>query len=245
MERTNSRKDFVPGQTLYLKNLNEKIKKEELIKMLYLYFSQYGSILDIVAMRKPGMRGQAFVVFIDIVTAANAMREAQNSIFFGKPMTIQYAEKKSKAVALLDGTYLSAEKRAHHKQQDEMANTESAQKEATNELKRKAPEAAQGSSKKVKPAIVVPTNVPPNKVLFVQNLPEDCSDKILQPLFQAYPGFKEVRLVPGGKGMAFVEFGNELDSGRAMVELQGFRITTDNPIYISYRQSDDGGHAEK
>lgn len=25
--------------------------------------------------------------------------------------------------------------------------------------------------------------------------------------------------------MAFVEFGNELDSGRAMVELQGFRIT--------------------
>lgn len=43
----------------------------------------------------------------------------------------------------------------------------------------------------------MPMNVPPNKVLFVQNLPEDCSDMMLQPLFQTYPGFKEVRLVPG------------------------------------------------
>lgn len=40
-------------------------------------------------------------------------------------------------------------------------------------------------------------NIPPNKVLFVQNLPEDCSEMMLQPLFQTYPGFREVRLVPG------------------------------------------------
>jgi len=91
----------------------------------------------------------------------------------------------------------------------------------------------------LKPIIQVPLNIPPNKVLFVQNLPEDCSELMLQPLFQAYPGFREVRLVPGGKGMAFVEFGNELDSGRAMVELQGFRITLENPIGISFRQSEE------
>jgi len=93
-----------------------------------------------------------------------------------------------------------------------------------------------GPTKKVKPTVIVPSNVPPNKVLFVQNLPEDCSDKMLQPLFQTFPGFKEVRLVPGGKGMAFVEFGNDLDAGRAMVELQGFRITLEHPIYISFRE---------
>jgi U2 small nuclear ribonucleoprotein B'' len=231
------RKEYLPSQTLYIKNLPDKLKKEELIRMLYLYFSQFGSILDVVAMRSEGMRGQAFVVFSDMVTAANAMREAQNNQFFNKQLVIQYAQKKSNAVALLDGTYLSSEKKQQQKQQEENREAEA----ELSELKRKAAESAQNSNKKVKPTttIAVPMNIPPNKVLFVQNLPEDCSDLMLQPLFQAYPGFREVRLVPGGKGMAFVEFANELDSGRAMVELQGFRITLENPIGISFQQSKD------
>ena len=36
--------------------------------------------------------------------------------------------------------------------------------------------------------------------------------------------------------MAFVEFQNELDAGRAMAELQGFRITLENPMHISYQR---------
>lgn len=230
-----TRKEFLPSQTLYIKNLPEKLKKEELIRNLYLFFSQFGSILDIVAMRSEGMRGQAFVVFTDMVTAANAMREAQNNQFFNKQIAIQYAQKKSKAVALLDGTYLSEEKRSQQKQQEDNRDAET----ELSELKRKATDSAQAPNKKHKPTLQVPMNIPPNKVLFVQNLPEDCSEMMLQPLFQTYPGFREVRLVPGGKGMAFVEFGNELDSGRAMVELQGFRITLENPILISFRQSEE------
>jgi U2 small nuclear ribonucleoprotein B'' len=227
------RKEYLPSQTLYIKNLPDKLKKEELIRMLYLYFSQFGSILDIVAMRSEGMRGQAFVVFSDMVTAANAMREAQNNQFFNKQLVIQYAQKKSNAVALLDGTYLSSEKKTQQKQQEENRDAEA----ELSELKRKAAESTQNANKKAKQNLIqVPMNIPPNKVLFVQNLPEDCSDLMLQPLFQAYPGFKEVRLVPGGKGMAFVEFANELDSGRAMVDLQGFRITLENPIGISFQQ---------
>jgi len=230
-----SRKEFLPSQTLYIKNLPDKLKKDELVRNLYLYFSQFGSILDIVAMRSDGMRGQAFIVFSDMVTAANAMREAQNTQFFNQQIVIQYAQKKSNAVALLDGTYLSSEKKTQQKQQEENREAEA----ELSELKRKALDSAQGANKKLKPSVQVPLNIPPNKVLFVQNLPEDCSELMLQPLFQAYPGFREVRLVPGGKGMAFVEFGNELDSGRAMVELQGFRITLENPIGISFRQSDE------
>jgi U2 small nuclear ribonucleoprotein B'' len=230
-----TRKEFLPSQTLYIKNLPDKLKKDELVRNLYLFLSPYGSILDIVAMRSDGMRGQAFVVFSDMVTAANAMREAQNNQFFNKQIVIQYAQKKSNAVALLDGTYLSSEKKSQQKQQEENREAEA----ELSELKRKAAESLQGPNKKAKSTIQVPLNIPPNKVLFVQNLPEDCSELMLQPLFQAYPGFREVRLVPGGKGMAFVEFGNELDSGRAMVELQGFRITLENPIGISFRQSED------
>lgn len=41
-------------------------------------------------------------------------------------------------------------------------------------------------------------------------------------------------MILGGKGMAFVEFANELDSGRAMVELQGFRITLGIEFFSYY-----------
>ena len=34
---------------------------------------------------------------------------------------------------------------------------------------------------------------PPNKILFVQNLPEATNSQMLSMLFQQFPGFKEVR----------------------------------------------------
>jgi U2 small nuclear ribonucleoprotein B'' len=34
---------------------------------------------------------------------------------------------------------------------------------------------------------------PPNKILFVQNLPEATTGQMLSMLFQQFPGFKEVR----------------------------------------------------
>ena len=39
---------------------------------------------------------------------------------------------------------------------------------------------------------------PPNKILFVQNLPEATTDAMLGMLFQQFPGFKEVRGWSGG-----------------------------------------------
>lgn len=49
-----------------------------------------------------------------------------------------------------------------------------------------------------------------------------------------FPGFKEVRLVPGRSDIAFVEFENELQSGTAKDSLQGFRITPSNAMRITY-----------
>lgn len=48
--------------------------------------------------------------------------------------------------------------------------------------------------------------LPPNKILFLQNLPDDITSDQLTEKFEAYPGFFEVRLVPGRKGIAFVEY---------------------------------------
>lgn len=40
-------------------------------------------------------------------------------------------------------------------------------------------------------------SAPPNKLLFVQNLPEATTGQMLTMLFQQYPGFMEVRVVCG------------------------------------------------
>lgn len=39
--------------------------------------------------------------------------------------------------------------------------------------------------------------IPPNRVLFVENLPPQVTEGMLIPLFQKFPGYMEVRLVPG------------------------------------------------
>lgn len=62
----------------------------ELKKSLYAIFSQFGPILDIVALKTLKMRGQAFVVFKDISSATNALRSMQGFPFYDKPMVRQH-----------------------------------------------------------------------------------------------------------------------------------------------------------
>ena len=60
--------------------------RPELKKSLHAIFSQFGPILDIIALKTLKMRGQAFVVFKDIGSASNALRSMQNFPFYDKPM---------------------------------------------------------------------------------------------------------------------------------------------------------------
>ncbi|KAK8827762.1 U2 small nuclear ribonucleoprotein B'' [Blastocystis sp. ATCC 50177/Nand II] len=87
-----------PIQTLYINNLNDKLSKEQLKQSLYLLFSQFGTILDIVALKTERMRGQAWVSYLSVQNATDAMNKLQGFDFFGKPMKIQYAKTKSNAV---------------------------------------------------------------------------------------------------------------------------------------------------
>ena len=59
-------------------------------------------------------------------------------------------------------------------------------------------------------AAVVPDEyLPPNKILFVQNLPDEYDVEALTSVFGRFDGFREVRLVPGRRGIAFVEYDSE------------------------------------
>lgn len=58
----------------------------ELKKSLYAIFSQFGAIVDIVALKTLKLRGQAWVIFKEITSATNAMRSMQGFPFYDKPM---------------------------------------------------------------------------------------------------------------------------------------------------------------
>ncbi|KAF2759404.1 RNA-binding domain-containing protein [Pseudovirgaria hyperparasitica] len=98
-------KTLPPNQTLYINRLNPKINKRDLRRELYMIFSTYGSVLDIVALRSDKMRGQAHVTFKSIESATQAMRALQGFEFFGSELKIYYAKSKSDTLAKLDGTY--------------------------------------------------------------------------------------------------------------------------------------------
>lgn len=97
--------DIRPNHTIYINNLNEKVKKDELKKSLYAIFSQFGQIMDIVALRTLKMRGQAFVIFKEISSATNALRTMQGFPFYDKPMRIAYSKQDSDVIAKMKGTF--------------------------------------------------------------------------------------------------------------------------------------------
>lgn len=60
----------------------------ELKRSLYALLSQFGQIVDIVAMKTMKMRGQAFVIFKELTAATNALRQLQGFPFYNKPMVL-------------------------------------------------------------------------------------------------------------------------------------------------------------
>lgn len=237
--------DVRPNQTIYINNLNEKIKKDELKKSLYAIFSQFGQILDIVAMTTLKRRGQAFVIFKEIGSASNALRTMQGFPFYDKPMRIAYAKTDSDIVAKLKGTYKERPKKIKPPKPapgvDEkkyVKPTWLAKMYITKFTyffyyfscrdKKKKPTSAENSNTNTQ------TEQPPNQILFLTNLPEETNEMMLSMLFNQFPGFKEVRLVPNRHDIAFVEFTTELQSNAAKEALQGFKITPTHAMKITF-----------
>jgi len=163
--------------------------------------SQFGPILDIVAMKSQRMRGQAFICFKEISSATSALRKLQGFPFYDKPLRIAYSKNKSDIVTKIEGSFDPEERQA------KKANK-------VNDKKRKAEDNVEGMPPAKRqelappaPAPVVAENNPPSPILYVQNLPEDMTDKQLEPLFSRFPGYKSISLV-AAKGICFVEFDN-------------------------------------
>nr|XP_042912359.1 U1 small nuclear ribonucleoprotein A [Parasteatoda tepidariorum] len=96
--------------TIYINNLNEKIKIKDLKRALQAVFAQFGNIVDIFASKNLKMRGQAFVAFKEKKGAIDALRSMQGFPFFDKPLKIQLAKTDSDCIAKIKGTYIKREK---------------------------------------------------------------------------------------------------------------------------------------
>ncbi|XP_075043129.1 U1 small nuclear ribonucleoprotein A [Mixophyes fleayi] len=272
-----------PNNTIYINNLNEKIKKDELKKSLYAIFSQFGQILDILVSRNLKMRGQAFVIFKEVSSATNALRSMQGFPFYDKPMRIQYAKSDSDIIAKMKGTFVERDRKRQEKRKVKVQEAAAGKKAVPGApvvpgLPGQMPgmQNMHGMTQAPRmmhmagqtpymhhPGMMPPPGMapgqippggmphgqmmpgqlapmqpisenPPNHILFLTNLPEETNELMLSMLFNQFPGFKEVRLVPGRHDIAFVEFDNEVQAAAARESLQGFKITQSNSMKISF-----------
>ncbi|XP_003425274.1 U1 small nuclear ribonucleoprotein A isoform X1 [Nasonia vitripennis] len=226
--------DIRPNNTIYINNLNEKIKKDELKKSLYAIFSQFGQILDIVALKTLKMRGQAFVIFKEIASATNALRSMQGFPFYDKPMRINYSKTDSDIIAKMKGTFTERPKKPKRVIPAADEEAKKAKKRAKEQAKQQQMGYTPGAAQHAGMANAAVPEQPPNQILFLTNLPDETSEMMLSMLFNQFPGFKEVRLVPNRHDIAFVEFENEVQSGAAKDALQGFKITPSHAMKISF-----------
>ena len=154
--------------------------------------------------------------------ASEAMKKSQGFPLFEKPMDIQYALEPSFAVTALSG---SEAKLQQHKNKRKALQGKTHSylyqpKNFVEERSRAAPkEAAVPKRQKT-----THDELPPNTILFLQNLAAGTTEATLISMFKQFQGFKEVRLVPGKADIAFVEYDTELESGVAKQSLHGYRI---------------------
>ncbi len=74
----------------------------------------------------------------------------------------------------------------------------------------------------------------PNTILFLSNLPDETTERMLSMLFSQFEGFEEVRLIEGRHDIAFVEYTTIACATEAKGALNDFKITPDYPMKIAF-----------
>lgn len=224
--------DVAPCQTLYVRNLPEKIAKKKLRELLHAAFSPYGAVVWVSAEKTLKLRGQAFITFQDLASATAAMRKMHGSEFLDRQIAVTYARSISDKAA--PDAPAAKKKRKRDRQHMDDANTLEDGKGGHEPVPSSSAElvvnddAAMEMSEPEEP-------LPPNNILFAQNLPEKTTSGAateLADLFSRFAGFVEIRPVPGKRSIAFIEFSSESEAAIALSGLQGHQLG-DPPVSIS------------
>lgn len=98
-----------------MRNINEDIKIPALINGLRELFEPSGNIVDIVAKKNIKARGQAFVVYDSVESAADAIEDLQDFDLFEQPMKLAFAKSRSDATVLREDGEGGLEKHKKHR----------------------------------------------------------------------------------------------------------------------------------
>lgn len=235
-----------PNPTLYVSNIDWKIKKTTLRRSLHTLFNRHGKILEIIALRKDGLRGQAFVIFDNVASATAAIQAEQGFTFFGKDLRIEYAREKSDRVAKRDGTFIPKDRRVKRiatKSSTDLAPTKVTMDDINNSLvtSDKIEVSTDSDPSSVKKDGIDETEEKiqeeqsPSKILFAESLPSDCNEMMLSCLFRSYSGYKEVRIPRSG--LAFIEFDDEPQATIALKALNKFKLSSTDTLNLKYSKS--------
>ncbi|ODQ80371.1 hypothetical protein BABINDRAFT_132806 [Babjeviella inositovora NRRL Y-12698] len=216
-------KTDVTNDTLYVRNLNERISINKLKTTLTEKFGEYGAVIQVEAYNNLKMKGQAFVTFSSVEAATKAKAALNDFELFEKKMEIQFARSKSdawykhKAEETGDLTHEEmVEKRKREKK-------EKKQREKELEAKKQLGQISSIESFSKKQATEDSDANPPHTTIIIHDLPASVTnankDKKLVALFEkAFSSFVEVRLV-AIKKLAFVVFEDLEDSIKAKKDL--------------------------
>lgn len=94
---------FAKISRVYVRNLEERVKPETLRADLEALFSEYGTIIEIVAKRNLKAKGQAFIVFDNQESALKAIEELQGFDLYDKQMVLALAQTRSDATVKATG----------------------------------------------------------------------------------------------------------------------------------------------
>ncbi|KAJ4301617.1 hypothetical protein N0V90_003710 [Kalmusia sp. IMI 367209] len=223
----------VPIETIYVNNLEERIKIETLKDALAVVFKHYGTILDIIAKSSLKRKGQAFIVFDSQQSCLDAVEEMNGFEMYGKVMKVSRAKTHSdETVKRKAPDMFDEHKRKRLTQKDFKRAQEDAKAQAN-------PTAAVEKPRPNKPgtALIPDEYVRPNKTLFVQNIPYEIEESDLTTIFEHFEGFKEVRYVKL-RAVAFVEFENEQYAITAKEQSADARVGKEQkPLKVSYQRA--------
>jgi U2 small nuclear ribonucleoprotein B'' len=79
--------------TLYVKNLNDKVRPNEMRRSLYLLMSEFGPVVDVAVHKSDKGRGQAWITFADQNTAVTALQRLGQVTMYEKTISASYAKK--------------------------------------------------------------------------------------------------------------------------------------------------------
>jgi U2 small nuclear ribonucleoprotein B'' len=248
-----------PNATLYVKNIDWKLKKNLVKKALYTLFTRHGKVLDVIVLRHNSLRGQAFVIMNDIQAATNALISEQGFTFYNKDLIIEYAKQPSFRYHQRPSDKNDPNQRIklqrQRKGQNPRSDDDNDNDDDANDMNQLPP------NKRVKVETETKDDdvegiideesekheeqtqqkqqhnlLPPSRILLVHDIPSDImspGDHHIRTLFQPYNGFIDVRLLTS-QNKAVIEFQEESYATIAIQALQHFALTPTYQIQLSY-----------